>query len=209
MSRFFVALECVSVPERTPTNCIRVQPTARGNTADRVGWEMRRLNSWTRVFHGRQCWITQTRLSASRMNCWHIVNQLVLFSAHCSPLRKSFNVTVTFDGCLPWFEHFISSFIRISRGKAISCLGNSVMQLTRGGQSDVGVNVPAHVSKVGGSNKGQSVKNWLQEVRGDHGGQTPLQPGHHRKLPVLQHTHIPQNQSTIKIPQQEERSFKP
>lgn len=48
------------------------------------------------------------------------------------------------------------------------------MQRTHGSQSDVGVNMPAHVLKVGRSDKGESVKNWLQEVRGDHGGQTPL-----------------------------------
>lgn len=63
------------------------------------------------------------------------------------------------------------------------------MSLTSGSQSNVGVNMPAQVWKVVRPNKGESLKNWLQEVRGYHRGQTPVQPGHHRHLPLLQHTH--------------------
>lgn len=59
--------------------------------------------------------------------------------------------------------------------------------------------------RVGGPNERENMKNWLQEVRGYNGGQTPIQPGHHRHLPLLQHTHthIPLKQSTIKITLQE------
>lgn len=45
----------------------------------------------------------------------------------------------------------------------------------------------ANVWTVVGPNNRQSVKNWLQEVRGYHRGQTPVQPGHHQHLPLLQH----------------------
>lgn len=58
--------------------------------------------------------------------------------------------------------------------KNISCNDTSVMQLTSGCQSNVGVNMPAHVLKVERPNKWESMKNWLQEVRGYNTGQTPV-----------------------------------